>query len=205
MVIPSDEERNIRRLLNDRIEFKLYSAEQHLKRLKEIVNVSGDIHKYSARIEFEMEVDCFLSQLIGAVDSLLFQINDKLDLGIPFDQVNFANVQSALNAKTKVIDLLFPLDKARQEGMWYFILIQMRNQLFHGNFLRKVIHSNDPRQKPNQVRILDTIHELEKDIHLDHGTDVDAIRFLDGSLDQVRELIFSIREAPPLLEEEEQS
>ena len=203
MVIPSDEDRIIRRLLDDRIEFKLYSAEQHLSRLKEIVNVYGDIHKYSARIEVEMEVDCFLSQLVGAVDSLLFQINDKLDLGIPPDQVNFANVQSALNAKTKVIDLLFPLDKARQEGMWYFILSEMRNQLSYGNFLRKVIPANERRQKPSEVYILDTKSEFEKDKQPDHGTDMDVIQYLERSLEQVRELIFSITASEPLLQQQQ--
>jgi len=89
------DERRIKRLLNDRVEFKLYAAEQHLDRLKEIENAYGDIAKNNARIEVEMEVDCFYSQLVGAVDSLLFQINDKLDLGIPVNRVNFADVQSA--------------------------------------------------------------------------------------------------------------
>ena len=112
----------IKRLLNDRVEFKLYAAEQHLNRLKEIENAYGDIAKDNARIEVEMEADCFLSQLVGTVDSLLFQINDILDLGIPTDRVNFANVQSALNAKTKKIDLLSPLDTVRQQGNWYYML-----------------------------------------------------------------------------------
>lgn len=204
MAIPSDEERNIRRLLNDRIDFKLYSAEQHLKRLKEIENAYGDIAKYSARIEVEMEVDCFLSQLVGAVDSLLFQINDKLGLTIPSDQVNFANVQSALNAKTKIIDLLSPLDKARQEGMWYFILSETRNQLFQGTFLRKVISVNDSLQEPSQVRSLYARREFQKDKPSDHDMDMDVIRYLEKSMDQVRELIFAIRSGQPLLEREEQ-
>ncbi len=104
----SDDEGRIKRLLNDRVEFKLYAAEQHLNRLIEIENAYGDIAKYNARIEVEMEVDCFLSQLIGAVDSLLFQINDRLNLGISTNQVNFANVKSALSDKTKKIDLLSP-------------------------------------------------------------------------------------------------
>ncbi|MFL6488925.1 MAG: hypothetical protein ACJ70V_04800 [Nitrososphaera sp.] len=204
MAIPSDEERNIRRLLNDRIDFKLYSAEQHLKRLKEIENAYGDIAKYSVRIEVEMEVDCFLSQLVAAVDSLLFQINDKLGLTIPSDQVNFANVQSALNAKTKIIDLLSPLDKARQEGMWYFILSETRNQLFQGTFLRKVISVNDSLQKPSQVRSLYAKREFQKDKPSDHDMDMDVIRHLEKSMDQVRELIFAIRSGQPLLEREEQ-
>src|ERR687895_201420 len=107
-------EGHLKKLLNDRVEFKLYAAEQHLNRLKEIENAYGDIAKDNARIEVEMEVDCFLSQLVGTVDSLLFQINDSLDLGIPSDQVNFTNVQSALSANTKKIDLLSPFDRARQ-------------------------------------------------------------------------------------------
>jgi hypothetical protein len=116
------DEGHIKRLLNDRIEFKLYAAEQHLNRFKEIENAYGDIAKGNARIEVEMEVDCFLSQLVGAVDSLLFQINDRLDLGVPTDRVNIANVQSALSAKTKKIDLLAPLDTARQQGNWYYMI-----------------------------------------------------------------------------------
>src|ERR671921_2132589 len=135
----SDDEGSIKRLLNDRVEFKLYASEQHLNRLKEIENAYGDIAKDNARIEVEMEVDCFLLQLEGAVDSLLFQINDRLDLGIPTDHVNFANVQSALSAKTKKIDLLSPLDRARQQGNWYYVLSEQRNQLVHRTFLKKVI------------------------------------------------------------------
>jgi hypothetical protein len=42
-----------------------------------------------------------MSASFDILDSLLFQINDRLDLGIPTDRVNFANVQSALSAKTK--------------------------------------------------------------------------------------------------------
>ena len=71
-----------------------------------------------------MEADCFLSQLVGAVDSLLFQINDRLDLGIPTDRVNFSDVQSALSAKTKKIDLLSPLDRAKQT--WKLVLYVKR-------------------------------------------------------------------------------
>jgi predicted RNA-binding protein len=35
---------------------------------------------------------------------MFFQINDVLDLGISKDKINFANVQRALNGKTKKID-----------------------------------------------------------------------------------------------------
>jgi hypothetical protein len=195
------DEGHIKRLLNDRVEFKLYAAEQHLNRLKEIENAYGDIAKDNARIEVEMEVDCFLSQLVGAVDSLLFQINDRLDLGIPTDRVNFANVQSALSAKTKKIGLLSPLDTSRQQGNWYYMSSELRNQLFHRTFLKKVISVHDLPPKPRQVRFLNVQGESEGN-PFDHVMDMEVIQYLEKSLQQVRELIFSIRASEPLLQEE---
>ena len=197
------DEGHIKRLLNDRVEFKLYAAEQHLNRLKEIENAYGDIAKDKARIEVEMEVDCFLSQLVGAVDSLLFQINDRLDLGIPTDRVNFANVQSALSAKTKKIDLLSPLDRARQHGNWYYMLSELRNQLVYRTFLKKAIPVHAFPQKPRQVRFLNVLREFEGNPFY-HIMDMEIIQYLEKSLHQVRELIFSIRGSEPLLQEQPQ-
>jgi hypothetical protein len=206
--LSGDDERHIKRLLNDRVEFKLYAAEQHLNRLKEIENAYGDIAKDNARIEVEMEVDCFLSQLVGAVDSLLFQINDRLDLGIPTDRVNFANVQSAISAKTKKIDLLSPLDRARQFGNWYYMLSELRNQLVHKTFLKKVIMPihDLPSPKPRQVRFLNVLGEFEsnKNNLFDNIMDMEVIQYLEKSLQQIRELIFSIRASEPLLLLQEQ-
>jgi hypothetical protein len=199
----SDDEGHIKRLLNDRVEFKLYAAEQHLNRLIEIENAYGDIAKENARIEVEMEVDCFLSQLIGAVDSLLFQINDRLELGIPPDRVNFANVQSALSAKTKKIDLLSPLDRARQHGNWYYMLSELRNQLAHKTFLKKEILIHDFQPKPRQVRFLNVLREFEGNNNpFEHVMDMEVTQYLEKSLQQVRELIFSIRASEPLLQEQ---
>ena len=195
------DEAHIKRLLNDRVEFKLYAAEQHLNRLKEIENAYGDIAKDNARIEVEMEVDCFLSQLVGAVDSLLFQINDRLDLGIPIDGVNFADVQSALSAKTKKIDLLSPLDRARQQGNWYYMLSELRSQLVHRTFLKKVISVHDLPPKPRQVRFLNIQREFEGGNPFDRVMDMEVIQYLEKNLQQVRELIFSIRTSEPSLQE----
>ncbi|HEU0144054.1 MAG TPA: hypothetical protein VFQ47_04650 [Nitrososphaera sp.] len=198
----SDDEGSIKRLLNDRVEFKLYAAEQHLNRLIEIENAYGDIAKYNARIEVEMEVDCFLSQLVGAVDSLLFQINDRLDLGVSPNHVNFANVQSALSAKTKKIDLLSPLDKARQHGNWYFMLSELRNQLVHKTFLRNVIPIQDVQPKPRQLRFLNVLREFAGNDPSEAVMDMEVTRYLEKGLQQVRELIFSIRASEPLLQEQ---
>ena len=206
----SDDEGHIKRLLNDRVEFKLYAAEQHLNRLKEIENAYGDIAKDNARIEVETEVDCFLSQLTGAVDSLLFQINDRLDLGIPTDRVNFADVQSALSARTKKIDLLSPLDRARQYGNWYYMLSELRNQLVYKTFLKKVIiiPGQDLPQppKPRQVRFLNVFGEFvgnKNNNPFENIMDMEVIQYLEKSLQQIRELIFSIRASEPLLLQEQ--
>jgi hypothetical protein len=195
------DEAHIKRLLNDRVEFKLYAAEQHLNRLKEIENAYGDIAKDNARIEVEMEVDCFLSQLVGAVDSLLFQINERLDLELPTDRVNFADVQSALSAKTKKIDLLSPLDRARQQGNWYYMLSELRSQLVHRTFLKKVISVHNLPPKPRQVRFLNIQREFEGGNPFDRVMDMEIIQYLEKNLQQVRELIFSIRASEPSLQE----
>jgi hypothetical protein len=200
-----NDEGHTKRLLDDRVEFKLYAAEQHLNRLKEIENAYGDIAKDNARIEVEMEVDCFLSQLVGAVDSLLFQINDSLDLGIPTDRVNFANVQSGLSAKTKKIDLLSPLDRARQHGNWYYMLSELRSQLVHKTFLKKAIAPIDdfPPSKPRQVRFLNVLREFENGNNpFDQVMDMEVTQYLEKSLQQVRELIYAIRTSEPLLQEQ---
>jgi hypothetical protein len=205
----SDDEGHIKRLLNDRVEFKLYSAEQPLNRLKEIENAYGDIAKDNARIEVEMEVDCFLSQVVGAVDSLLFQINDRLELGIPTDRVNFANVQSALSAKTKKIDLLSPLDRSRQYGNWYYMLSHVRNELIYKTFLKKVIiPGQDLSQppKPRQVRFLNVLGEFvgnKNNYPFENIMDLEVIQYLEKSLQQIREIIFSIRASEPSLLQEQ--
>lgn len=199
----SSDEEHIKRLLDDRVDFKLYAAEQHLNTLKEIEKEYGNISKDKTRIEVEMEVDCFLLQLVGAVDSLLSQVNDRLDLGIPRDRVNFVNVQSALIAKTKKIALLSALDIARQQGNWYYILNELSNLSVHRSFLKKVVSLYDfTSPKPEKVRFLNVQRELQESNNpSDHVMDVEVIPYLEKGLQQVRELIFSIRSSEPLLQQ----
>jgi hypothetical protein len=51
------------------------------------------IDSVQARISTDIEVDSFLCQMIGTVDSLLFKINGKFRLGIPIDRAEIDNVQ----------------------------------------------------------------------------------------------------------------
>ena len=95
-------------LLSDRVNFKLFAAEQHLNKLREIEKNYGGIMG-NRRVYAEMEIDCFFAQIIGAKDSLLVQINEKLGLGLPIEEAKIQN----LNPKLKSInqrDLLIELN-----------------------------------------------------------------------------------------------
>ena len=78
------------------------------------------------RMSAEIEIDSFLYQNIGTVDSLLFRINDRFGLMILPDRIEIDKIQSALSAETKSIDLLNDLDMASQYGNWYWMIKQFR-------------------------------------------------------------------------------
>ena len=99
-------------LLRDRVEFKLFAAERHLKNLKEIQLNYPNLDDDNPLVQVELEIDCFLTQVLGAVDCLLILINTRLELGIATGKADAATVQSALNARTKNISLLTELHHA---------------------------------------------------------------------------------------------
>jgi hypothetical protein len=111
----------------DRISFKLYACRHHLKNLKEIELRYNDLISCEDPTSVEIEMDSFLSQMIGTVDSLLFNINNTFRLNIPGDNIELDKVQSALSSESKSIDLLNDLDKANQYGNWYWTIKQLRN------------------------------------------------------------------------------
>jgi hypothetical protein len=111
----------------DRISFKLHACREHLRILKDIELKYNDLTLNDVRMTVEMEVDSFLCQMIGTVDSLLFRINDTFSLMIPPDRIEIDKIQSALSAETKSIDLLNDLDRANQYGNWYWKIKQLRN------------------------------------------------------------------------------
>lgn len=61
--------------LQDRPRFKLYSAGRHLYNLKSLEQKYNSIVAAEARIQTEIEIDCFLAEIIEAVAALLAQIN----------------------------------------------------------------------------------------------------------------------------------
>ena len=113
------------------------------------------------------------------------------------------NIQSALSSKTKKIGLLSPLDRSRQQGNWYYMLSELRYHLVHRTFLNEVLSVHDLPPKQRQISFLNIMREFAEGNSFDHVMDMEVIQFLEKSLQQVRELIFSIRSDEPLLQQYE--
>jgi hypothetical protein len=72
--------------------------------------------------------------MVNAIDCILAQINNKLGLGIPLHQLSYDRVVSELSSKTKKIDLLTELSKARQHSNWYWSIIELKNHSLTTSF-----------------------------------------------------------------------
>jgi hypothetical protein len=163
----------------DRISFKLYACRLHLKILKDIELKYNDLTSSEVRTSVEIEIDSFLSQMIGTVESLLFKINNKLLLNIPADSIEIDKVQSALSAETKSIDLLNDLNKANQYGNWYWTIKQLRNYSLDNSLISQ-----------------DTLELLAKYIK----TNMKLIPYFEQSLNHLEKLIENIRIKEPILQ-----
>ena len=120
-------------LVNERVEFKIYSCKKHLVNLKRTKYTYENFHKSKhevcqTRINMEIEIDCLISQMVSVIDCLLVQIINKLGLNIPLHQNSIDRVVSELYSKTKKIDLLTELNMAREHGRWYWSVIELRNR-----------------------------------------------------------------------------
>ncbi len=93
------------------------------------------------RINLETEIDCLILQMIGVIDCILVQTNNKLGLGIPLDQISIDRIMSEIYSKTNKIDLLIELNEARRNGNWYWSVIQLRNHSLSSSF---DLNTNNP-------------------------------------------------------------
>jgi hypothetical protein len=162
----------------DRISFKLHACRQHLSNLKDIELRYNDLALNDIRMSVEMEIDSFLYQMIGTVDSLLFRINDTFSLMIPPDRIEMDKIQSALSAETKNIDLLNDLDRASQYGNWYWTIKQLRNYSL-GNSL---ISEQSFKALANYTK-----------------SNMKIIPYFEQSLEYLEKLVESIRKREPKL------
>ena len=113
---------------SDRIIFKLFACEEHLRNIRNLKSQYGDLLSKDARINAEMEIDSLISQIIGTVDSLLFRIIDKFQLtGIRKNRIEIPAVISGLSAESKGIELAKDLQDADLLGNWYWKIEDLRN------------------------------------------------------------------------------
>jgi len=187
-------------LLEDRIKFKLYAAERHLMKLKEIEKVHNSILK--DRINAEMEIDCFFAQTIGAKDSLLIHINEKLNLGIPIEDVNLESI----NAKIKRTDKQPVLDElnklSSKPKSWLYLLNNLRNHSMHRSMLLKHVsvgifeNSNTRYSHTSKPKVSFLINSLNGN---KVTMDKTVTEYLEESLDRMKNLIKRIRKKDLLL------
>ena len=180
-------------LLLDRVEFKIFAAEKHLNNLKEFELNFPNIEKIDVAIQMELEIDCFLAQLLGSLDCLLLLINTRLELGIASGKVDIATIQSALNARTKNISLLTDLHQASEHNSWLWILKEFRNQTMQR-----------PSREVQDLLFEDTTTTLKENLNRsirtsDKYINKNTIRYFQQSVNRVRELVKSIRMKEPLL------
>jgi hypothetical protein len=122
-------------LESDRIIFKIYACEEHLKNLKNIESKHGDLLAKAARVNAELETDSFISQLYGVFDSVFLKINNKYQLGIPNDKLDVYRLLTGLSAETKGVELAHELDQANFSGNLYWMIKRLRNYSLEGSVL----------------------------------------------------------------------
>jgi hypothetical protein len=114
----------------------MFACEEHLKNIKNIKSQHDDLLSKDVRVAAEMEIDSLISQMIGTFDCLLFRIIDKFQLtGIPSDRIEINKVISGLSAQSKGIELARELQKANQEGNWYWKIKDLRNYSLSSSLL----------------------------------------------------------------------
>ena len=181
-------------LLRDRIEFKLYGAETHLKNLKEIQLNYPNLEEDSPSVQVELEIDCFLAQVLGAVDCLLILINTRLELGIATGKVDVATVQSALNARTKNISLLTELHQALEHDRWLWTLIEFRNQMMQWTSMEAQALVFD-----DKTATITSLHQTKSKHDTTALIDKNLIAYFEQNVKRLRELINTIRMKESLL------
>jgi hypothetical protein len=177
------------KLINDRVEFKLYAAEQVLDRLRQLEK-DGSINSSNIpRVIWEINIECLLAHLVGAVDALLVRINDKLNLGLNIKNVNsgpknLATINNKLNRQGKGQSLQ-DLNLAIKEKCWLWTLKDVRNQGLHRSLINIHVAVGGER---NIISL-----------RTDPQTDLGIIPYLEDSINRTRKLIEDILRNEPLL------
>jgi hypothetical protein len=182
----SNPNRTVKKLLEDRIEFKFYAAEKHLQILSDMEAKGETPNNFKGRLNWEIEIEELLFHLIGAMDCLLLRINERLNLKLEIRKVTPINVCKKLRLKKRndlikeLWDLLNPRNPARS---WLKILTDLRNTGTHRSIINVSFAGGNTR-----------ITFVE-----DPKSDLEIIPYLDDRIQRMRELIDNIISKEPLL------
>jgi hypothetical protein len=183
-------------LLENRVDFKLYAAEQHLNELKNIQLNHGTIMSTpEIRIKTEMEIDCFLASIMGALDSLLVQINRDLNLRIPIEDVRLNSINASLNIKNKGCLLTHLNTLKSNTKSWLWLLNEFRNQFLHRDRLSRLVRVGIFENINNNISTSDQTINFVSNIKTKDNPFLqkDIIVFFCESIDRMRELVDEIR------------
>lgn len=182
----SDPNRVVKRLLEDRIEFKFYAVEKHLQILSDMEANGETPDNPRARLNWEIEIEELLFHLIGAMDCLLDRINERLNLKLEIRNVTTINVSKKLrmNKRNDLIKELWDLSNPHNPvRSWLKIVTDLRNTGTH----RSIIN----------------VRFAKGNMHIslteDSDSDLEIIPYLDDRIQKMRDLIDTIISREPLL------
>ena len=182
----SNPNRIVKKLLEDRIEFKFFAAEKHLHLLTDMQVKGQTPNNSEGRLNWELEIEELLFHLIGAMNCLLVRINERLNLKLETRKVNAMNVCRKLRLKKRnelikeLWDLLNPKNPVRS---WLKILTDLINPGVHRSIVNVSFAGGNTRI---------TFAE-------DPKSELEIIPYLDDRIQRMRELIDNIISKEPLL------
>jgi hypothetical protein len=182
----SNPNRIVKKLLEDRIEFKFYAAEKHLQILSDMEAKGETPNNSRGRLNWEIEIEELLFHLVGAMDYLLLRINERLNLKLETQKVTAITVCKKLRLKKRndlikeLWDLLNPRNPVRS---WLNILTDLRNTGTH----RSIINVSFAGGNTRITFVEDPKSELE------------IIPYLDDRIQRMRDLVDNIIRKDPSL------
>lgn len=188
-------EQEARAMFHDRIRFKFYCAEKHLNNLRTFAEIRDSEGKkefynktYGFRIRWEDETECILFHLIGALDALMFRMNEKFSFGLLPYEINLKKITEKLGKEHKELQSLL---KPTMEGIdWLYCLTKLRNIGTHRNSLNVRV-SRSPKGYGDDL--------IPQIISLRYAPDQDVISFLDESIHKMKQFIHEIPDREPNL------
>jgi len=184
------------KLLENRVDFKLYAAEQHSNELKNIKLKHGTMMgSPEIRLKTEMEIDCFLASLMGALDSLFVQINHDLGLSIPIKDVTLESINVSLNVRNKGYLLNHLKTLKSNTKSWLWLLNEFRNQFLHRDRVPRLVRVSIFENIDNNISATDQTITFVPNIRTKDNPFLqkDIIVFFCEDLDRMRKLIDKIR------------